>query len=306
MTGLHLFSRRGFAAVLGGLLLLLALDLPAAAKEQRVHGQGRLFKVTAAGVSPSHVFATMHATDPDVLHIPPPVARAFDASTRVLLELVATPGIDARMAEAMLLPDGASLAQVVGPEIYAKLLRRAAVYGLPAKQVNRFRPWAAALIFSVPVSELDRTASGVMALDRSLQQAADARGTKVFGLETIDEQIALFSDMPEPEQIVSLGLTLDLNPNIDALFAEMKQAYIAGDLDKLHAMSLSMLGNNVDLVESFEKRFIEMRNRRMVERMARHVNQGGAFVAVGALHLSGENGILRLLEKRGYKVSRVY
>lgn len=49
-----------------------------------------------------------------------------------------------------------------------------------------------------------------------------------------------------------------------------------------------------------------MRNRRMVERMARHVNQGGAFVAVGALHLSGENGILRLLEKRGYKVSRVY
>lgn len=306
MTRLHLFSRRGIAAVLGGLLLFLALGLPAAGKEQRVHGQGRLFEVTAAGVSPSYVFATMHATDPEVLYIPPPVARAFDASTRVLLELVATPEIEARMAEAMLLPAGRTLAEIVGPEIHAKLLRRSAVYGLPAQHMNRFRPWAAALVFSVPVAELDRTASGVMALDRSLQKAADERGLKVFGLETLDEQIAAFGDMPESEQIASLGLTLDLNPKIDALFAEMKQAYLAGDLDKLHAMSLSMLGYNVDLVESFEKRFIEQRNRRMVERMARHVHQGSAFVAVGALHLSGENGILRLLEKRGYKVSRVY
>jgi uncharacterized protein YbaP (TraB family) len=306
MAPMPKLSRRCLGLCLAFLLLVPALVLPAAAKEQRVHGQGRLFKVTAAGIPPSYVFGTMHVTDPEVLHVPTPVARAFDDSTRLLLELLFTPEIETRMTEAMLLSDGRNLSDVVGPEIYGKLLKRAAAYGLPARQVNRFRPWAAALIFSVPVGELDRSASGILALDRALQQEADKRGIKVFGLETLEEQVAAFGDMPEADQIASLRLTLELNPNIDALFADMKQAYLKGDLDKLHAMSMSMLGNDPRLVALFEKEFIEMRNRRMVDRMARHLKQGGAFVAVGALHLSGENGILSLLEKHGYKVSRVY
>ena len=301
-----LLSRRGLGAWLAALLFILALVPPAAAKEQRVHGQGRLFEVTAADISPSYVFGTMHVTDPEVLRLPTPVARAFDDCTRLLLELAATPEIQARLAEAMLLSDGRTLSEIVGPEVYGKLLRRAAAYGLPAQQVNRFRPWAVALIFSFPMAELDRSMSGIMPLDRALQAAADGRGINVFGLETLDEQIAAFGDMSEPDQVASLRMTLDLNPKIDAFYADMKDAYLAGDLDRLHAMSLSMLGNDPKLAAYFKKQFIEMRNQRMVERMARHLRQGAAFVAVGALHLSGESGILRLLEKRGYKVKRAY
>lgn len=299
-------SRRGLGAWLAALLFIPTLVLPAAAKEQRVHAQGRLFEVGAAGVPPSHVFGTMHVTDPEVLRLPQPVVRAFDDSTRLVLELLFTPEVEARMTEAMLLKDGRTLADVVGPELYDKLLRRAAAYGLQAQQVNRFRPWAAALIFSLPVEELDRSASGILALDRALQATADARGIQVFGLETLDEQVAAFGDMSEADQIATLRLTLDLNPKIDALFAEMKQAYLAGDLARLHAMTLSMMGNDPHLSAVFEERFIEMRNRRMVERMTRHLKQGGAFVAVGALHISGESGILRLLEKRGFTVKRAY
>ena len=118
--------------------------------------------------------------------------------------------------------------------------------------MNRFRPWAAALIFSLPVSELDRSAAGILPLDRALQEEADKRGIKVFGLETLEEQVAAFGDMPEPDQIASLRLTLDMNPKIDALFADMKQAYLAGDLDKLHAMTLLTLGNEPNLVAIFD------------------------------------------------------
>jgi uncharacterized protein len=48
------------------------------------------------------------------------------------------------------------------------------------------------------------------------------------------------------------------------------------------------------------------RNLRMVERMTDRLAEGGAFVAVGALHLPGERGILNLLAGRGYRISRVY
>ena len=111
----------------------------------------------------------------------------------------------------------------------------------------------------------------------------------------------------EKDQIAALRATIELNPQIDAIFAEMKEAYLAGDLDRLHAMTRAMYpGPNSHLADLFEKRFIELRNRRMANRLARHVKKGGAFAALGALHLSGDNGVLHLLEKRGYKVKRVY
>jgi uncharacterized protein YbaP (TraB family) len=298
---------QGVMGAFSAFLLLVVLVLPVQAKEQRLHGQGRLFKVTAAGISPSYVFGTMHSTDPEILVLPPPVARAFDSSLRLVLEMVFTPEIEAHMNEGMLLRDGRTLAGIVGPTIYGDLLKRAAAYGLPAQQMNQFQPWAASLIFSVPVAEIDRGAAGVLELDRSLQRAADARGVPVYGLESLKEQIELFSSGSERDQIDGLRLTLDLNPEIDTTFAEMKEAYLAGDLDRLHAMAMSMFSEkDARLAEQFEKQFIEIRNKRMASRMARHIKQGSAFVAVGALHLSGDKGILRLLETRGYIVTKVY
>jgi hypothetical protein len=307
MIRLFPIGRRRFAAILGGLLLFVALLPPAAAKELRVHGQGRLFKVAATGIAPSYVFGTMHATDPEVLRLPTPIARAFGDSTRLVLELVFTPEVEARLSESMLLSDGRRLSEIVGAELFSKLLRRAALYGIPAEHANRFRPWAAALIFSIPLEEMDRKASGTIMLDRALQQSADSRGVPVYGLETLEEQVAAFSDMTERDQIESLRLAIALNPELAALFAEMKTAYLAGDLDKLHAMSVTMFsGSDPALGALFEKRFINLRNERMANRLSLHVKRGGSFVAVGALHLSGDSGILRLMEKRGYTVTKAY
>jgi hypothetical protein len=307
MTQPFFAGRPRLAAILCGALILVALVLPVAAKEPRVHGQGRLFMVAAKGIVPSYVFATMHATDPDVLRLPTPIARAFGGSTRLVLELVFTPEVEARLGESMLLTDGRRLSEIVGAELYSKLLRRAALYGIPAEHANRFRPWAAALIFSIPLEEMDRKAAGTIMLDRALQQSADARGVPVYGLETLDEQVAAFGDMSERDQVESLRLAIALNPELAVLFAEMKQAYLAGDLDRLHAMSVTMFsGRDAALGALFEKRFIDFRNERMVNRLALHVKRGGAFVAVGALHLSGEKGILKLLENRGYTVTKSY
>ena len=60
------------------------------------------------------------------------------------------------------------------------------------------------------------------------------------------------------------------------------------------------------LTEIFQKRLIIDRNQRMVERMHKRLEEGNAFIAVGALHLPGEKGILRLLEHRGYRVRSIY
>lgn len=300
--------RPGLLGVISALFLLFVVVLPADAKDpQRVHGQGRLFEVTAAGIEPSYVYGTMHSTDPDVVKLPPPVARAFGQSARLVLELVFTPKMQAKMQREMRLTDGRTLSEVIGPKLFSQVMQRAAIYGLPTGHMNTLKPWAAGLVFNLPVAELDRGASGAVALDRALQQAADKRGIPVYALESVDEQIAAFSDMSEKDQIEALRLVIELNPEIDSLFAEMKEAYLTGNLNHLHAMARSIYsGRNKRLAKQFEERFIGLRNRRMANRMARHVKQGGAFVAIGALHLSGKDGVLSLLEKRGYKVRRVH
>ena len=306
MSGMIFLSRRALAGVSVLMLIGLWIVAPAAAKEPRLHGQGRLFEVTAAAIAPSYVFGTMHSTDPEVLQPPAPVMRAFGKSTRLVIELVFAPDLEVRMQQAMLLDDGRTLSEIIGPALFSRLLRRAALYGFPAQHINTLRPWAAGLVLSLPLDELNRSAAGVLALDRALQQSADDRGIPVFGLETMDEQIAAFSDFSEKDQIAALRATIELNPQIDAIFADMKEAYLAGDLDRLHGMARAMYSeSDSHLADLFEKRFIELRNRRMANRLARHVKQGGAFVALGALHLSGDNGVLHLLEKRGYKVKRV-
>jgi uncharacterized protein YbaP (TraB family) len=61
-----------------------------------------------------------------------------------------------------------------------------------------------------------------------------------------------------------------------------------------------------ELFDTFYKRLVDDRNLLMVKRMEKHVQQGNSFIAVGALHLPGEKGLLKLLEKKGYNVSTVY
>ena len=64
-------------------------------------------------------------------------------------------------------------------------------------------------------------------------------------------------------------------------------------------------GNNL-LASRFKKRLLIDRNYRMVRRMRPRLMEGNSFIAVGALHLPGAEGIIHLLEKEGYRVSPVY
>jgi hypothetical protein len=248
----------------------------------------------------------MHSTDPEILKVPKPALRAFDKSVRLVLELVFSPTSESGMQQAMLLGEGQTLTDVIGPSLFSRLVARTSIYGLPVDYVNRLKPWAAGLALSLPLAELKRAAKGALALDRALQNTADTRGIPVYGLETMEEQVAVFDRIPEDDQIDALRRTIELNPEIDAQFDEMKDAYLEGDLDKLHAMAARMYsGSDSELADLFETRFIDLRNRRMANRLARHVKKGGAFVAIGALHLSGDKGVLHLLELRGYTVKRV-
>ena len=292
--------------VTAGLFLALWLAPPLAQAGERLHGQGRLWQVARDGLAPSYLFGTMHSSEASVTDLPPAVARAFDGAGGLVLEVILDQGAQIKMGNAMMLSDGRSLSQIIGPELSGRVAATAGRYGLPPAQLQLLRPWAVMAIFSLPPAELARQQAGQQPLDQLLQARAAERGTPVSALESVEEQLDVFAGLREADQIALLEVALALNPQVEDIFARMKSAYLAGDLAALHDMAKEQQAGGDPVLDAFfERRLIETRNHRMAARLAPHLARGGAFVAVGALHLSGEEGLLNLFEQQGYVVERV-
>ena len=304
---LELLVRRiGRWAFLALALVLVLVSTTSAAEGPRLHGQGRLFEVMRAGVAPSHVFGTMHSSHPSVLKLSPAVTKALKASRALLVEVVQNDALDATLAREMVFNDGRKLPDVIQPELMAQVTEAAKDYGLPPENLKILRPWAIMFMFSVPKSEMERELSGQRELDEALQTYATKQGKSIVGLERAEELTRFLSGLPDADQAAMLRMTLLHHADIEQVFNDIREAYLKGDLDRLHAMSRELsAGEDARLNDLFERELIDVRNARMVERMLPELRSGGAFVAVGALHLSGEQGILRQLEDSGFRVRRV-
>lgn len=288
-------------------LILLAFGRPAVAAEDMPYGEGLLWQIDGGDAAPSHLFGTMHSADESIVALPPPVAEAFAGAQSLSLEVIMTPEAQMQLSLAMMLTDGRTLDQVVGPEIFARAAEAGQAYGFGGQQIRMFKPWAIMTILSLPPSEVMRQAGGAKALDQRLQDEAEGRGLALHGLEEIEDQISLFNDMSEADQIALLDATVAYSDQVEALFNEMRGAYLARHPARIFALMVDQqTAYDPALVETFTTRFLDARNDLMVERMQPRLAEGGAFVAVGALHLPGERGILQQLEDRGYKLTRLY
>ena len=291
--------RRLDPVVLLAVVLLFFLAAITLADTDRSHGL--LWELSKTGQQPAYLFGTIHSEDPAVVELPATVKQAFDASNSVVLEMLMDTDTMRYSSTAMLMLDGRSLTDVVGMPLYKKVSAAIASRGIPELVLNRMKPWAAAVTLSTPALETGQI------LDLVLYQEALQQDKAVYGLETVQEQLELFDSMSESDQVTLLRDAVDKFPELDALHAELLEVYKQRDLEGLLAINeTSMQAEDQRLAKEFQRRVIDDRNHRMAERMQPYLRQGKAFVAVGALHLPGEQGLLNLLEQQGYTVRRVY
>lgn len=266
------------------------------------HRSGVLFEICAPGAEgPSYLFGTLHSEDPRVLSLPRPVWDAFARSHSFALEAVP----DARaIMESMLVmtyTDGRTLREVLPRELYRDVAAAMGERGMPLGAYRDFKPWAVITLLSVPPSE------GGRFLDLHLYDQAMAEGKRVEGLETMGEQLEIFEGLELEDQVALLRQTLAMRYRLPELFDALLKGYLDRNLDALVAASDRYLsGADERLVALFRDSALISRNQRMVERMLSLLDEGGWFIAVGALHLPSPSGILSLLERRGYKITSLY
>ena len=289
--------RQPFALVLGLWLAALACATHAAGTEQK----GLLWKIERDGTSPSFLLGTMHSEDARVLKVAPEVQRAFDVSASFTMEVVLDTQAIVETAQAMVFSDGRDLKTVLGSELYNKIVPLMVQHGVPETVLPTFKPWAIFLTLSMPPAK-----TGVF-LDAALYDAALAQKKAVHGLESVQEQLSIFDRMTVEEQSQLVADAVKHSGELKAVFEEMIGVYLKRDLSGLQALNDKYTASDDSKLEQkLMAELIDARNLRMLERMAPRLKEGKAFVAVGALHLPGERGLLRLLERQGYRVSAVY
>jgi uncharacterized protein YbaP (TraB family) len=109
------------------------------------------------------------------------------------------------------------------------------------------------------------------------------------------------------EQIALLRETIENYAKMSKMLEELTQAYLSRDLQRMVELNADFLRQGDQrLSKKLMQRLIYDRNARMVKRMVPQLKQGNAFIAVGALHLAEDKGILNLLREKGYHISVVY
>ncbi|MEZ5812558.1 MAG: TraB/GumN family protein [Rhizobiaceae bacterium] len=279
--------------------------------EAMPNGHGLLWKIEKDGAEPSFLFGTMHLTDERVTRLTDKAQAAFNAADTVIIET--TDVLDEQAAalslmrhpELMMLPGTTTLKSLLSPEqaeiVDAALNDR----GIPLGSVSKMQPWMLATMVAIPACEFARRKGGLKVLDVKLARDAAATGKTVAGLETAIEQLQAMASLPLELHVESLVETMKLGDRIGDVYETMVDLYQTGEVGMIWPLFRAVLPSKEDEgYAEFEETMVTSRNRGMAENAEPFLQQGGAFIAVGALHLPGEKGLVELLRRAGYRVTR--
>ncbi|HXX85333.1 MAG TPA: TraB/GumN family protein [Casimicrobiaceae bacterium] len=290
---------RAFAV---GLFPLVALLHVVACAEP--FDRGVLWRLERPGVAPSYVFGTLHSSDRRVTTLVPAVAQAFAACRTLAMETYFSDADEVHFFEATQFEDGRRLRPLLGADTYARLKHLLGDKAPADDVLERTKPWAALLRLSSPGSAGDGST-----LDRELLAAARMRHMSIVGLELPDEQVSALDGIPLDTQLVLLRHAIEHQAVLQTELEQTIQAWLARDLGALARISVASMGGDPALERHqalLTRRIVDDRTVVMVHRLFLPLRAGGVFIAVGALHLRGANGMLAQLQKQGYKLHRVY
>jgi uncharacterized protein YbaP (TraB family) len=208
-----------------------------------------------------------------------------------------------RFTEAALFFDRQTLEEKIGAEDFARLLEQLAPIGLPREFVSKLKPWGALINLRRPFAD------ALPSLDAPLADRARARRLPIEQMEGVEEQIFTFDECPMESQIALLKHSLAHPDELRLLADATVRAYLQRDLAAIWRLRQSYIERYPEVAlhhAIMTKRVLHDRSVVMAYRMQRELRRGDVFVALGALHLYGPQGVLAQLEQDGYRAVRVF
>ena len=305
MFNRHLASAR---AALFGLALLLPTGAPALAQNggalpsvPLAEGTGPALWVVRDADSTLYLFGTIHMMRPDTAWRTGRVDEAFDSASQLILEVVSPDDqatLTSLIREHGISPDR-PLSSLLPPEYLARLDVVARTLGGSAAQMDSMRPWLAGVNIesAAIISAGYDPRSGVEPI---LKARAMAAGMTVSGFETPEDQILMLAGFPEDGQLAYLRASLDAFGEAQTQLDQLVEAWVAGDTGRIRALAVDPLRATPVVYE----RLLVRRNTDWADQIQTLLEGSGTvFIAVGSMHLTGDDSVQQILLERGVEVS---
>lgn len=205
---------------------------------------------------------------------------------------------------------GAGLEATLPAAEWAALTDALLQRGIPSSIAEKLRPWFVSMMLSIPPCALQLAATGG-GLDKRLIDAATENGIDVAALEPFDTALGLFDGLTMDEQVLMIRNALQVEPQSEDFLTTTADAYFAGESRLIwefsHHIALGIPGADVDKTNAdfaqAEQALMNDRNQSWIPEIETALQRGPVFAAFGALHLSGDEGVLTLLEAQGFAIS---
>jgi len=265
-----------------------------------------IWKISGNGIKkPSYLFGTHHLIPIQFLDSIPGLFKAFNESEKVVGEMVLN-NIDAteKIQQAAIMPNNLRIDSLLKPADYKLVdteLKSVLKFGL--KDVPILNPTMLVTMYELEVYKKLTGFTEDKQSDSYFQLVAVQKDKKVIGLENLDQQIKfLFGSTDYKRQAQILVETVRRKNEMLKDMLQLNKLYKTGKIDQLVELSKGK-GNITDMTEAEYATMVDNRNADWVTKLPQIIKESSCFIAVGALHLGGKNGLIKLLQKKGYKVS---
>ncbi len=252
--------------------------------------QSLLWEVSFADHShTSYVFGTMHIKSSSVFSAFDQISSYIDSCDAFCTEIDMSYSTDAELQSKAMLPAHLSLSTLLSEkQVYRLNQILSSIKGPSVAQLNQVRPLNIISLLSGLILQGDESTI----LDHSLYQYAQSKDKRTFGIETKEEHMAILDAMTLDKELKQLkSIIRDFRP-FQKMHHKMLDHYVNGRIDTLHKNGKKSLG-------SWRRVLLKERNQKMANRISSLSIEESIFCAVGAAHLAGKFGVLRLLKQNG-------
>lgn len=259
--------------------------------------KGLLWEISGNGLSqPSYIFGTIHLICPDSFFVPKSTAVKFKIAQQVFLEIdMDDQQMMMKTQKLMMSADGKKLKDIMNEsdyQIFSKYFKK--ISGMDVAMFGSAKPMVY-LSFA-----LMKSAGCPMpkSYEEYFVKEAKAEKKEVFGLETIEDQVAVMDRATTEQQVGWLMDAVKETENGNAIYNQMIDLYKKQDIEALTKMiSGQMVG-----MKGMQDELLDKRNQNWIPVIEQNISQKSTFFAVGAGHLGGEKGVLKLLQQKGYSL----
>lgn len=274
-----------------------------------------LYRISGKGLEkPSYIVGTYHLAPASFADSIPGMKTAIEGTQQVCGELdmmdAFKPENAARLMQSQMLPEGTTLSSLLTAEQLERLNKLLLdVMGSNlndeafAAQIDKMTP--AALSTTLSLSSYMKKVESfnpMELIDNYFQMLALQNGKAVKGFETVDFQMGVLFGAPLEKQVNDLMCMVDHFKDTEEMVDLITTAYFSQDLTQIEEAMEQESKIDCGTTEEDEDILINNRNRNWVELMPDMMAEQPTLFVVGAGHLCGEKGVLKLLEKAGYTI----